>query len=631
MTVYFSIHYNIASYREPITKDLNSSHHKLLNWFKVNSDTKGVISANSLLLQSYIWGDETVIKDTSKLCLSDQIEVCSSLYSSMIPFNLPYEEELIKLQIKNSSAILRKLFDSKFIQGFYPPFGIWDNRYIQHLELENYKYALIDWYIIEKNLSNNPKVAVRPDILKVYKLKENNFFAIPSFNLRSVYRVYPEIYKEFLQTGQINKMLQAILKGVTEFDEDLFVVLSLDLNDLSFPGFHSDFDLDTYLTETGVFSDLPITFVKPSEMIGLMRNDKELELRFSYPLEIRHLKERDKAIDISPCCHYYAETFKSFHDYLCNIQPTINKLSAQLREILSRFVEYSWNYLIMIQHNFCFSTFGEPIKGKSLSDYSVVWRSIQHLDLMKLIINKIISMQKLPEKSLFLFSENECGDFIHMSDRIVCSFQHKGGIISNLIDLRNGNILATTPFPDLALNKLSNEPMNGLMYDIISKKFSGQFNMFDEGYIFNNRKNEYGSVYTLSEYVTGDIVLFKTYTIPNNSSRLEISYEFFNRGKQKEGFVLYSLSKFNLNDLQYILPSSSSLNFSSTSSEKGDTSIKLFNEIMNTSLFLKIPRNIEWRVSKGFGSLDLSLKMQINPLQMNEKQNFSFEISLDPF
>ena len=139
MTVFFSVHYNIASYREPITKDLNSSHHKLLNLFKSNSDTKGVISSNSLLLQSYIWGDDTVIKDISKLCLSNRIEICSSMYSSLIPFNLPYEEDFIKLQIKNSSTILRELFDLKFIQGFYPPFGIWDNRYIQHLEFENYK------------------------------------------------------------------------------------------------------------------------------------------------------------------------------------------------------------------------------------------------------------------------------------------------------------------------------------------------------------------------------------------------------------------------------------------------------------------------------------------------------------
>ncbi|MFW9852887.1 MAG: hypothetical protein ACFFDS_08090, partial [Candidatus Thorarchaeota archaeon] len=116
-----------------------------------------------------------------------------------------------------------------------------------------------------------------------------------------------------------------------------------------------------------------------------------------------------------------------------------------------------------------------------------------------------------------------------------------------------------------------------------------------------------------------------------NSSRLEVNYEFFNRGKRKEEFILYSLSKFNLNDLQSLLPSSSSLNFSTTTGEQGDAIIKLFNEVMNTSLFLRIPRNIDWRVSKGFGSLDLSLKMNVNPLKMNEKQDFTFEISLDPF
>ncbi len=631
MTVYFSIHYNIASYREPITKDLNSSHHQVLNWFKSNSETKGVISANSLLLQSYIWGDDTVIKDTSKLCLSNQIEVCSSMYSSFIPFNLPYEEEFIKLQIKNSSVILKDLFDSNFIKGFYPPFGIWDNKYTQYLELENYKYALVDWYIIEKNLSKEPKAVVNPDILKVHKLKDNNFFAIPSFNLRSVYRVYPEIYKEFLQTGQISKMLKTILKGVEEFEEDLFVVLSLDLNDLSFPSFHSDLDLDTYLTETGIFSDLPIIFVKPSEMIGLMKNHKELKIKFSYPFEIRYLKEGDNAIEISPCCNYYAKVFKQYHNYLQNIQQKINQIPVSLKNILSKLVEYSWNYLLMIQHNFCFNAFGEPIKGKSISEYSDVWRSIQHLDLIKLVINKIISLQKLPEEPQFLFSENECGYLIHLGSRMVCSFQHKGGIISNLIDLKNGNILATTPSPNLALNKLSNEPLNGLMYDIVSKRYSGQFNMFNEGYIFSKRDIGSGNVYTLSEYITGDIVLFKRYTISHNSSRLEVSYEFFNRGKHKEEFILYSLSKFNLNDLQSLVSNSSSLDFSAESSGYGNTIVKLFNEEMRTSLFLKIPRDIDWRVRKGFGSLDLSLRMNVNPLRINEKQIFSFEISLDPF
>jgi hypothetical protein len=602
-----------------------------LNWFKTNSNAKGAVSINSLLLQSHIWGDDTVIKDASKLCLSDQIEICSSLYSSFIPFNLPYESNFIRLQIKNSSSILRELFDSKFIQGFYPPFGIWDNRYVKHLELENYKYALIDWFILEKNLSEDPKPIVRPDFLKVFKIKDYNFFAIPTFNLRSVYRVYPEIYKEFLQTGQINKMIKAILRGVEDFEEDLFVALSLDLNDLNFPRFHSDFDLDMYLTETGLFSDLPITFVKPSEMINLMKDHKELDINFSYPFEIRFLKESDEIIEISPCCNYLVKIFKNHQKHLKDIETKIELLPETIKNSLSNLIDYSWNYLLMIQHNFCFNAFGEPIKGKSLSDFSVVWKGIQHLDLIKIVVDKVISLQKLPEQPHLLFSENECSEYIHVGNGIVCSFHQKGGIISNLIDLRNGNILATTPSLNLALNKQTSEPLNGLMYDMISKRFSGQYNMFDESYIFSKNETRDSTIYTLSEYITGDIVLFKRYTIPHTSSKINIDYEIFNRGRKKEEFILYSLSKFNLNDLQSLLSKSSCLDFSTESSSQENTIVKLFNKDRNTSLFLKIPRDIDWRVREGFGSLDLSLKMDVRPQQMNEKQNFTFEISLVPY
>ena len=631
MTVYFSIHYNLATYREPITKDLNNNHHQLLNWFKTNSETKGVISTNSLLLQSYMWGDDTVIKDTSKLCLANQIEICASLYSSFIPFNLPYEQDFIGLQIKNSSAILQELFDSKFIQGFYPPFGIWDERYTKNLELENYKYALVDWFILEKNLSKNPQPIVNPDFLKIFKIKDHNFFAIPSFNLRSVYRVYPDIYEEFLQTGQISKMIKAILKGAEEFEENLFVVLSLDLNDLTFPRFHSDFDLETYLNETGVFSDLPITFVKPSEMVNIMKDPKELDIKFSYPFEIQHLKERDEIIEVSPCCNFYIKIFKKYQNYLNEVQNKLETLTDSIKNSLSNLVKYCWNYLLLIQHNFCFNAFGEPIKGRSLFYYSDVWRSIQHLNLFRLIIDKIINLQEFPQEPHLLFSENEFEELIHLGNRLICSFQHKGGIISNLIDLKNGNVLATTPSPYLALNKQTNEPLNGLMYDIISKRFSGQFNKFNEGYIISKNDTQKSTIYTLSEYLTGDMVLFKRYTIPHKSPIIKIDYEFFNRGKKREGYILYSLSKFNLNDLQSLLSRRDNLDFSEESSIDENTIVKLFNREMNTSLFLRIPKDINWRVRKGFGSLDLSLGMNVNPLNKDENQIFSFEISLDLF
>ena len=631
MTVYFSIHYNMSTYREPITKDLNNSHHKLLNWFKTNSDSKGVISANSLLLQSHVLGDDTVIKDASKLCLANRIEICSSLYSSFIPFNLPYEQEFIKLQINNSSAILRELFDSKFIQGFYPPFGIWDARYTEYLESERYKYALVDWFILEKNLSKEPKAYVKPEFLKIFKTKNHDLFVIPSFNLRSVYRVYPDIYNEFLQSGQISTMIKAILKGVEEFEEDLFVVLSLDLNDLTFPRFHSDFDLDTYLTETGVFSDLPITFVKPSEMVSVMKEHKELDIKFSYPFEIQYLKESDEIIEVSPCCNFYIKIFKEYQNYLNEIQNKLETFTDSMKSSLSSLVEYCWNYLLLIQHNFCFNALGEPIKERSLSDISDVWRSIQHLDIFKMIINKIISLQEFPVKPHLLFSEYECGEYIHLGNKIVFSLQQKGGIISNLIDLKRGSILATTPSLNLALSKHKNEPLNGLMYDIISKRFSGQFNMFNESYTFSKKNTKNDTSYTLSEYITGDIVLFKKYTVQHNSPIIKIDYEFFNRGKQRKEFILYSLSKFNLNNLQTLLSRRNSFDFSEETSINENTIVKLFNEEMNTSLFLRIPQDITWRVKKGFGSLDLSLGMRVNPLRIDENQIFSFEMSFNPF
>jgi len=121
-----------------------------------------------------------------------------------------------------------------------------------------------------------------------------------------------------------------------------------------------------------------------------------------------------------------------------------------------------------------------------------------------------------------------------------------------LVNLKNGEFIASTPSPNFSVDNASLEPKFGLLFDIVSKQFSGQYSLFNEGYVASRKQTNDGVEITLSTYATSDIVLKKIVTLKNDSSTINIKYSFENKGIYKEEFSLYSLSKFNLGDYRWL-------------------------------------------------------------------------------
>ena len=80
-------------------------------------------------------------------------------------------------------------------------------------------------------------------------------------------------------------------------------------------------------------------------------------------------------------------------------------------------------------------------------------------------------------------------------------------LITNLIDLKKGIVLTSCPSKDLAIDKATHEPRYGLMYDVISKRYSGQYNLFNERYTYNWLDKEDSKSIIHSIYATEDVLL----------------------------------------------------------------------------------------------------------------------------
>ncbi|MHA1551910.1 MAG: hypothetical protein ACTSQC_08195 [Candidatus Heimdallarchaeaceae archaeon] len=99
----------------------------------------------------------------------------------------------------------------------------------------------------------------------------------------------------------------------------------------------------------------------------------------------------------------------------------------------------------------------------------------------------------------------ECTESMFIGNDLLCSLTNKGGIISNLIDLKKGIVLTSCPSNDLAIDKATHEPRYGLMYDVISKRYSGQYNLFNERYTYNWLDKEDSKSIILSKKIANQL------------------------------------------------------------------------------------------------------------------------------
>lgn len=629
MTVYLSAHYNLSCFRGVVTKDHVDRYQQIINWFAREPRFKGTISFNTLFLQSIIWENESIVKDISKLCLAEQLELSASMFSNYVPFSLDFENEILEHQIKYASKELQDIYPDKYIKGFYSPFSVFDDRNVEHLVDESYKYIIVDWSILDRAINKKPIGDIDPSFSKVFKIKDKDIYVLPSYNLRSVYRLFPEFYKQYLSSGIIDSLSEAIQEGNEISDKegiDLFGILTIDLNDLKFPTFRSDFDFDNYFIESKQLLKQPMSFVRPSEVIEKF-DIKEIELKYSLPYEMILSSETIPTIDISPCCENLIRIVKLNLNRIKKIEKAANLLESDQKNAIENLLKHSWNYLLTNLHNTYFSQFNEPIKGVNILDFRNMWNSINQINLAEFIANSY-KTDKIT-KNGFHIIDPICGDMVYFNNKILCSFLHRGGIINNLANLENGEFIASSPSPNLIVNTVTQEPNYGLMFDIVSKKYSGQYNLFNEGYVASRKELTDGVEITLSTYATSDIVLKKVFTITNDSNKIDVRYNFQNRGIIKEEFILYSLSKFNMGD--YIAPvfSQENLILENISGSKNTVILEINNEKTNSKVKITLPKEIGYDSKKRFRNLELTLRMKVPILELHETKDFVFNIEIE--
>ncbi len=629
MTVYLSAHYNLSCFRGAVTKDHAGRYQQIIDWFAREPQFKGTISFNTLFLQSIIWENESIVKDISKLCLAEQLELSASMFSNYVPFSLKFENEILKHQIKYASKELKNFYPDEYIKGFYSPFGVFDDRNVGHLVDESYRYIIVDWNILDRAINKKPIGNIDPSFSKVFKIKDKDIYVLPSYNLRSIYRLFPEFYKQYLSSGIIDSLSEAIQKGDKISNKegiDLFGLLTIDLNDLKFPTFRSDFNFDSYFIESKQLLNQPMNFIRPSEVIEKF-DIKEIDLKYSLPYEMILSSETIPTIELSPCCENLTRILKMNLNRIKRIEKAASSLENIQKSAIENLIKHSWNYLLTNLHNTYFSQFNEPIKGVNILDFMNIWNSINHINLAEFIANAY-KTDKIT-KDGFHIIDPICGDMVHYNNNILCSFLHRGGVINNLFNLENGEFIASSPSPSLIVNTVTQEPNYGLMFDIVSKKYSGQYNLFNEGYVASRKELTDGVEIALSTYATSDIVLKKIFTIRNGSNKIDINYNFQNRGVVKEEFILYSLSKFNMGD--YIAPifSQENLILENISSSKDSVILEINNEKTNSKVKITVPEEIRYDSKKRFRNLELTLRMKVPILELHETKDFVFSIEIE--
>lgn len=630
MVVYISTHFNLSRFLVPVTRDEYDRYTKIINWFLINKSARGTISTNSLFLLSNMWGNQTVLKNLSKLCLADQIELSSSMYSNFIPMNHPYEERLIKSQINQATTILNNIFPAKYIKGYYPPFGVWDKRSVDTLVDHGYNYVLMDWYIIAKALNPKPSGVFELEYFKPFKLKGQNIFVLPSFNLRSVFRNYPETYDEAIRSGELNNLIEVIREGIEiskDTNQDYCGVLSLDLNDMRFPVYQPYFDFDNFLNEASKLMEQPVSFLKPSEIIEKFEEIKEIDIMSAYPYELTLTMGYQRGLKLTPYCLRVCQLFQNHLKNLEAIEKRSNTTTNEINLKVRNLLKYAHNYLITKQHNFCFDVFSKPIKGVNTLANADNWESINYLNLIENIATMFLE-EETDQIDMSTSLGQECTEDMFIGNDLFCSLTNKGGIITNLIDLKKGIVLTSCPSKDLALDKATHEPRFGLMYDVISKRHSGQYNLFNERYTYNWLDKEDSKSIMLSIYATEDILLSKHFEFVKNSSSFYVHYNLKNFGNKSDEFSILSLSKINLGEHHTHFLSQDAIEVFEEKQNDNISSVKIFNKELNSGLEIKIPENINVKIEKDFGNFELSLRMTVPQLRIMEEKSFSFKIEI---
>ena len=314
--------------------------------------------------------------------------------------------------------------------------------------------------------------------------------------------------------------------------------------------------------------------------------------------------------------------------FLKSIEKQTDIVQERFKKQFDNLISYTCNFFLTTLHNYCFPIFGEYIKNINFSKLICIWDGLSHLNLVGKILEMWVIASQQNSVPLLSFKTNRFSQLAYKEGNLFCSFEIKGGVLSNIIDLEEGKVVTMTPSSYLVTNPFTQEPDYGLMHDIISKRQLGQFNLFHEIYNDGYVTNPEGTTITFSCFTVDNILLEKTYTLYSNSKRVNIKYDFKNTGnKANEGeMILYSLSKFNICPYHNMLTTQDDITHNFVISEKEGCDIEISNKKANYGVNIKLPSSIKWNIKSSFYGKYLTLQMKIPPLRAEEQKSYSLDL-----
>lgn len=618
MTIYTSVHFNISGFLEPSHQDDLNVYSQMLYRFSVDSYLKGIISLNSLLIKTLMWQDITIIKHISKLLsLTNKFELASSMYSNFITPTSTMKTQYVEEDLVDKAiSIIKSVYSNIPINSFYFPLGTYNHNYLHGLIKNGIKYLIVDWQLIQRSLETQKKAihAFQP-----FKLKNQDVIVLPSCNFNTVRHFMPRGYNSYIARGEIEDFKKEIAEHKKRFDEehlDYFCILSLDLNDIRFPQFDSNFQVINFLRDaSSILKDDVVAFL-PSEIEEQCETMHEIELLDTiqpYEINSRLSNIKNNYALCTEFCKRLIQTREALYR-------AIAVLKEANKDKIERFLKQAY---LTAHHNYCLATYGIPISGIDIKKVFTLKGALVQLEQ----ISKIIENENASDNDV----KSECtsiehvGRFAVSNDKYIALFNATGGHLSSFIDIEKGNVVTYTLIPELSISPSTNEPISGLMYDVVSRHYWGQFNLFNETYYPIISKHENMAKIGFSCYPLGNILLSKDFMIDHLTRKITIAYNVTNTGHREDRFTIYSLSRINLGAFQYELLTRDDLSYN-VISNSNNNKIILKNNPLSSSIEIQVPKEVMINVAKGFLGFDLGLQFNVKQLDKGEKITYPIEI-----
>ncbi len=627
MPIHFTNHYNISRERKPLTQEERLQYQRMVEWIRENKQARNTISFNNLFLETLLWEDETILKSISKLCLTKRNEICASSYSSFIPFFKDFEDQIIEKQLQRSYKQLKKTYPNSYIKGFYDSFGCWDNRFKPVLTNNNCEYVYVDWKVIADTLQINT-TTIPSSILRPYKLENEQISVFPSISLSTIFRLFPDVLRDTINTGDfsyIYKKIEKIIGETSDFDN--YLSLIIDLNPIQYSPAIESIKWSNFFHTASMQYNPQFDNILPSLLIKENGDSFEtIDLQSGYSLEIAHMMKQSSSNYINLNCQYFTTLFGNYLTKILYFQEKNRKNGKIKDSSIEQFIMYCWNVMLKCYQNVGFANCG-TIQYRDINIENIIntWNNITYLDLIFKLLQGLLSPNTI-EHAPFVELVEKGSNIIYWGKEYFAKFSHRGGKIMDLFHPKTGEILCSSPISEKCVSDTP-EPRYGIMYDIVSKKYQGQFNLFNEWYTLKIEHHQDFDKFTFINYIYRGLKLYKSYIFNNNQNSIDIVYSIENDGKDIEDVDIYSLSIFNTGTEVSPQITKQDIWYDFDASNKDMTNFSIINKQLNQKVYIEIPSSVRWEVTKRFKDLRLNFHIDIPNLKSKETVSYKFKLT----